>query len=148
MGIHHDFYGDQVIVMGDRLWLLDLDLYCQVHPALDMGNFIAHITEFSLREWGNPAALADRETALTEAAIVLWQPNLAISPQVLTQAIEGSSPSRWCATSTSAPALWRGGHRLLRSWPCVNGGWLRGWLPANGQESRTQAARLVISPIG
>lgn len=89
VGIHRDFYGDQVIVMGDRLWLLDLDLYCQGHPALDMGNFIAHITEFSLREWGDPAALVDREAALTEAAIALWQPNLAISPQVLTQAIEG-----------------------------------------------------------
>jgi thiamine kinase-like enzyme len=64
--IHRDFYGDQVIVNGDRLYLIDLDLYCQGNPALDIGNFIAHITEYSLRIFGNPDALADREAAMEE----------------------------------------------------------------------------------
>ncbi|HSM83369.1 MAG TPA: phosphotransferase, partial [Nodosilinea sp.] len=70
-GIHRDFYADQVLVDGDRLWLVDLDLYCQGSPALDLGNFIAHITEQSLRQLGDPGALADRETALREAFIAL-----------------------------------------------------------------------------
>ncbi|PSB05116.1 phosphotransferase family protein [Merismopedia glauca] len=65
-GIHRDFYGDQVIVNGDRLYLIDLDLYCLGNPALDIGNFIAHITEYSLRVLGNPDALSDRESAMTE----------------------------------------------------------------------------------
>ncbi|BAU63654.1 hypothetical protein STA3757_10200 [Stanieria sp. NIES-3757] len=68
-GIHRDFYGDQVIVNGSHLYLIDLDLYCQGNPALDIGNFIAHITEYSLRILGNPDALADREAAMTERFI-------------------------------------------------------------------------------
>ena len=69
VGIHRDFYGDQVLVDRDRIWLVDLDLYCQGHPALDIGNFIAHITEQSLRKTGNPNAMADREMALRETFI-------------------------------------------------------------------------------
>ncbi|MBW4621518.1 MAG: aminoglycoside phosphotransferase family protein [Cyanosarcina radialis HA8281-LM2] len=65
-GIHRDFYADQVIIDGDRLYLIDLDLYCLGHPALDLGNFIAHITEYSLRVLGDPYALADREAAMAE----------------------------------------------------------------------------------
>ena len=69
VGIHRDFYGDQILVDCARIWLVDLDLYCQGHPALDIGNFIAHITEQSLRETGNPDAMADQEAALRETFI-------------------------------------------------------------------------------
>lgn len=48
VGLHRDFYPDQVMV-GDRVYLLDLDLYAQGEPAIDLGNFIAHLTEFDLR---------------------------------------------------------------------------------------------------
>jgi Ser/Thr protein kinase RdoA (MazF antagonist) len=48
-GIHRDFYHDQVLLDGNRLYLLDLDLYCMGDPALDVGNFIAHLQEQSLR---------------------------------------------------------------------------------------------------
>nr|WP_228037840.1 phosphotransferase [Nodosilinea sp. LEGE 06152] len=65
--IHRDFYADQILVDGDRLWLVDLDLCCQGSPAVDIGNFTAHITEQSLRELGNAEALRDRETALQTA---------------------------------------------------------------------------------
>ncbi|MEQ9370330.1 MAG: aminoglycoside phosphotransferase family protein [Coleofasciculus chthonoplastes F3-SA18-01] len=71
LGIHRDFYSDQIIVDGTRLYLLDLDLYCQGNPGLDIGNFIGHITEQSLRTLGNPEALMDRENALTERFIQL-----------------------------------------------------------------------------
>ncbi|MBW4482550.1 MAG: aminoglycoside phosphotransferase family protein [Tildeniella torsiva UHER 1998/13D] len=70
-GIHRDFYADQILIDAsnpgeERLWLVDLDLYCLGSPAVDIGNFIAHITEQSLRELGNAAALRDREVALRE----------------------------------------------------------------------------------
>lgn len=70
-GIHRDFYPDQVIVDGTHLYLLDLDLYCEGNPGLDIGNFIGHITEQSLRTLGSPDALADREKALEEKFVQL-----------------------------------------------------------------------------
>jgi thiamine kinase-like enzyme len=65
--IHRDFYPDQVLVDRDRLWLVDLDLCCQGDPALDIGNFIAHITEQSLRETGDPIAMDTQASAFREA---------------------------------------------------------------------------------
>ncbi len=52
-GIHRDFYPDQVIVNGDRLYVVDLDLYAMGDPSLDAGNFLAHLTELSLRQFGH-----------------------------------------------------------------------------------------------
>lgn len=63
LGIHRDFYPDQVIIDGSSLYLLDFDLYCAGDPALDLGNFIGHLTEHSLRLMGDPCALRDREEA-------------------------------------------------------------------------------------
>ncbi len=65
--IHRDFYPDQILVEGDRLWLVDLDLYCQGDPAVDLGNFIAHMTEQSLRTWGDPDKMASQEQAFKAA---------------------------------------------------------------------------------
>jgi hypothetical protein len=70
-GVHRDFYADQVIVDGPRLWLIDFDLYCAGDPALDAGNFLGHVTEQALRTAGGPAALADREEALEERFVEL-----------------------------------------------------------------------------
>ncbi|PSR16852.1 aminoglycoside phosphotransferase, partial [filamentous cyanobacterium CCP3] len=53
------------------LWLVDLDLCCQGSPAVDIGNFVAHITEQSLRETGDADALSDRETMLKMAYLDL-----------------------------------------------------------------------------
>ncbi len=55
-GIHRDFYPAQVIVDGPRLYLIDFDLYCEGDPALDVGNFIGHLTAASLRTSGHAAA--------------------------------------------------------------------------------------------
>ncbi len=63
-GIHRDFYPDQILVDGKKLYLLDLDLYCQGDVGVDIGNFMAHLTEQSLRTLGNPDALIDREIAV------------------------------------------------------------------------------------
>lgn len=70
-GIHRDFYASQIIVNDERLWLLDFDLYCQGDPALDVGNFIGHITEQALREFGSPDALREAECVLEEEFVRL-----------------------------------------------------------------------------
>ena len=70
--IHRDFYSDQVLVDGSTFYLLDLDLYCKGDPALDIGNFIGHIREMSLRTFNDVNALADREDALEQRFIELW----------------------------------------------------------------------------
>ncbi len=70
-GIHRDFYADQVLVDGDRLVILDFDLYCAGDPGLDPGNFLGHVTEQALRSSGEPRALADVEEALEERFVEL-----------------------------------------------------------------------------
>jgi hypothetical protein len=61
-GIHRDFYADQVVVSGDRLYLLDFDLYCAGPAALDLGNFAGHLLEQLAREPQHaPALLAARD---------------------------------------------------------------------------------------
>ena len=65
-GIHRDFYPAQILVDGARLWLLDFDLFCKGDPALDIGNFMGHLTEQSLRLLGEPSAMADREQAMED----------------------------------------------------------------------------------
>lgn len=67
-GIHRDFYPDQVLVGEDgRLFLLDLDLYSEGDPALDAGNFLAHVVEQGLREGVDPGANAAVEEAFRES---------------------------------------------------------------------------------
>ena len=65
-GIHRDFYPDQVLIDGDHLYVIDFDLYCMGDPALDIGNFMGHIIEHSLRILGYPAALKEVENAMEE----------------------------------------------------------------------------------
>lgn len=64
--IHRDFYADQVLVGDGRLYLLDFDLYCAGDPALDVGNFLGHMTEHALRFFGDPDALGGPECALED----------------------------------------------------------------------------------
>lgn len=77
--IHRDFYADQVMVDGGRLHLLDFDLCCLGDPALDIGNFTAHLKEYALRTMGNPEALATQETALVERFVELAGPETRAS---------------------------------------------------------------------
>lgn len=66
VGIHRDFYHDQLVVAGERLYLLDFDLYCRGEAAVDVGNFIAHLQEWGLREYGDIAYFAPHITALRD----------------------------------------------------------------------------------
>ena len=70
-GIHRDFYADQLIVGDRRLSLIDFDLYCQGDPALDVGNFIGHITEQSIRLHGDPDRLSGLEQAMEDRFVEL-----------------------------------------------------------------------------
>jgi tRNA A-37 threonylcarbamoyl transferase component Bud32 len=69
--IHRDFYPAQVIVNEDRLYLLDFDLCCTGDPALDAGNFVAHLTEQSVRSYSDPACLSELEMVFADRFIEL-----------------------------------------------------------------------------
>ena len=74
-GIHRDFYPDQVVVDGDRLHVLDFDLYTRGDPALDVGNLAGHVAEQSLRELGDAdGRLEVEEAAEDRAAAVMGAP--------------------------------------------------------------------------
>jgi len=71
-GIHRDYYADQILVADDGwIHVVDLDLYCQGDPALDIGNFLGHITEQSLRLWGEPRRLRQVEDAFRGGFLAL-----------------------------------------------------------------------------
>lgn len=61
--IHRDFYPDQIIAGSADLVLLDLDLYTMGDPALDVGNFVAHVREQGLRELGDVRSFRNAENA-------------------------------------------------------------------------------------
>ncbi len=61
--IHRDFYHDQVLVSKNSIHLIDLDLAAVGQPALDVGNFIAHLTELSVRQLSCVEGYAEAETA-------------------------------------------------------------------------------------
>lgn len=52
--IHRDFYQDHLIVDGNAICIVDFDLLCLGDPAVDIGNFSAHLTELALRTQGDP----------------------------------------------------------------------------------------------
>ena len=72
--IHRDFYADQVIVDKKRIYLLDFDLCCRGDPAVDIGNFVAHLTEQSLREHGSAELLKPVEESMEQRFLELAGP--------------------------------------------------------------------------
>lgn len=64
--LHRDFYPEQLLVDDERLYLLDLDLCARGDPALDIGNFAAHLREHALRVLGDPNAHLRLERTLIE----------------------------------------------------------------------------------
>lgn len=63
---HRDFYDRQVLVDGDRQWLLDVDTACTGDPELDVGNFLAHLALRGL-QWERTARHRELEAAAEEA---------------------------------------------------------------------------------
>jgi hypothetical protein len=69
VNLHRDFYPDQILVAGERLHLLDLDLCARGDPALDLGNFVAHLEERALRQ----PQIAPRAVLAGEAFIARYR---------------------------------------------------------------------------
>ncbi|MCY7397895.1 MAG: aminoglycoside phosphotransferase family protein [Sphingomonas bacterium] len=65
--IHRDFYPDHVLVHGDELRILDLDLWSAGDAAVDIGNFLAHVIEHGLRLRGRADFLADWRAEFEDA---------------------------------------------------------------------------------
>ncbi|MFQ5686712.1 MAG: phosphotransferase [Candidatus Scalindua sp.] len=83
-GVHRDFYFDNVLMDGDNVFLIDFDQHCKGDPGLDIGNFIGHLTEYSLRNLGDAGALIDQEKALEERFLQLAGSHFQTSVQVYT----------------------------------------------------------------
>jgi Ser/Thr protein kinase RdoA (MazF antagonist) len=47
--VHRDFYDRQILFDGEKTWIVDLDTVCLGDPALDLGNFRAHLVLRSLQ---------------------------------------------------------------------------------------------------
>jgi hypothetical protein len=71
-GVHRDFHPDQLLVDGERIVLVDLDLYASGDPAVDAGNFLAHVTELALRTHGGPRALDGGGAGFRERFLALY----------------------------------------------------------------------------
>lgn len=57
VGLHRDYYQDQILIDGSRSWIIDLDLYARGDAAIDIGNFLAHLDELGLRIHGDASVL-------------------------------------------------------------------------------------------
>jgi Ser/Thr protein kinase RdoA (MazF antagonist) len=56
--VHRDFYPDQVLVDGERIIMVDFDLFSWGDAAVDVGNFCAHLIDHGLRHPRYKAAYA------------------------------------------------------------------------------------------
>ena len=81
VGIHRDFHPGQLLDDDDRLHLLDFDLFAAGDPAVDVGNFAAHLLELGLRHHG----IAEVCEPLVDLFVASY---LKIRPQVSRDSIE------------------------------------------------------------
>ncbi|MFV1980631.1 MAG: phosphotransferase, partial [Rhodothermia bacterium] len=65
--VHRDFYPDQLLFAGHTTYVIDFDLISMGDPALDAGNFIAHVRELALRSRGDLWAFESVVEAFREA---------------------------------------------------------------------------------
>lgn len=80
--LHRDFYPDQLLIEGESVTLLDYDLCCLGDPALDIGNFHAHLTEHALRHNGQPETLSGVQNAFLESYMVQAGENVRSRVQI------------------------------------------------------------------
>ena len=69
-GIHRDFYADQVLVDGVRLYLLDFDLYCEGDPGAGDRQLRGHMREYGLRK-REAGSFKEHEPRLVERFVQL-----------------------------------------------------------------------------
>lgn len=70
-GIHRDFHPGQVLMSREEMWLIDFDLYAEGDRALDLGNFLGHLTEWALRDPVERAGLGTVAAALRRRHVEL-----------------------------------------------------------------------------
>ena len=63
---HRDFHEAQLLVDGNCCGMLDFDTWCDADPALDVGNFLAHIRLWELR---NSSDASSFENAFIKASL-------------------------------------------------------------------------------
>jgi aminoglycoside phosphotransferase (APT) family kinase protein len=71
-GIHRDFYPDQVLIDGERVFVVDHDLYALGDPRLDVGNFCGHLIEHSVRNERHPNAYDRATLAMIDRFVKLY----------------------------------------------------------------------------
>ncbi|HEV2122021.1 MAG TPA: aminoglycoside phosphotransferase family protein [Chloroflexota bacterium] len=78
--LHRDFYPDNLLFHRAGVALIDLDLVALGDPAVDVGNFLAHVTELSLRRWGEPDRFSGWQSRFQHAYCTLSgsTPNIRI----------------------------------------------------------------------
>jgi hypothetical protein len=109
--IHRDFYPEQVIADDATVYLLDLDLCSLGDPALDVGNFAAHVLEEGIR--GATPSDAARQTA--EAFVSRYR---HLVPSVAAEAVDAATTialARLVAIAWSKPERQRDAERVLES---------------------------------
>jgi aminoglycoside phosphotransferase (APT) family kinase protein len=55
---HRDFHEGQILLTEGSCGVIDFDTWCRADPALDIGNFAAHIRLWELRTGGNAVVFA------------------------------------------------------------------------------------------
>ena len=76
---HRDFHDKQLLIDGDRGTLIDLDLAAAAHPALDVGNILAHLQLRALKgaaiDWASvarPIATRAKESRSIDDSLPVW----------------------------------------------------------------------------
>ncbi len=69
VGLHRDFYQDNVLIDGSRVWILDVDLYSRGPAAIDVGNFAGHLSELRVRASPGTPYLERTEQTFIERSI-------------------------------------------------------------------------------
>ena len=117
---HRDLHDDQLLNCGDRVGLLDLDLFCASHPLLDLANLAAHI------DW---RALQGRKGATTRGAVSCSHAlveGFGLDPGPTTQRalamLQASTWLRLAPLYTMRPRWWHLAPELvLRAEDCLDG---------------------------
>jgi aminoglycoside phosphotransferase (APT) family kinase protein len=82
--LHRDFYFDQLLIDGERVWLLDLDCAALGDPAVDLGNFLAHLIEYGMRRFGDGRALQRHMDSFIDGYAKVREPGDSDRIEILT----------------------------------------------------------------
>ncbi|MGR9117315.1 MAG: phosphotransferase family protein [Gammaproteobacteria bacterium] len=103
--VHRDFYDKQILFTQDKTTLIDFDTACMADPAIDIGNFIAHLQLLDLQgvqlpadaircfidgydaprtsNWNQRVSVYQRSTLLRLVCIYLFWPRYKHLPEKL-----------------------------------------------------------------